>query len=240
MRDRKVDTGLISVFVAFGAGIVSFVSPCVLPLVPAYLAYLAGSEGKPSDRRGKVLRHAAVFVLGFSLVFTLLWVAIGLVGFVFADFALRLKQMGGLMLLALGLFMAGLVPLPKLWQERRFSPQLKSSISYGRSFLVGSFFAAGWTPCIGPVLAGIIGLATLRDSVWQGAYLLVAYSLGLGVPFMLSAVALDRVRKLSQPLVRHHQAVAYVSGAFLILVGMLMLSGTFTELSRLANRVQLL
>jgi len=233
---KEMEFGVLAVAVAFGAGVVSFASPCVLPLVPAYLAYLAGLGGSTREwARATVALHALVFVLGFSLVFTSLWIGIGLMGYVVADLALRLRQLGGLLLVVLGLHVAGLLPIPTLWQERRLSPALGSSASYGRSLLIGVLFAAGWTPCIGPVLAGIIGLATLRETVWQGSYLLVAYSLGLGVPFILSAFALERLRRVARLLMQRPQVLAFVSGSFLIAIGMLMLSGSFTQLARFAN-----
>jgi len=230
------ETGLLAIAIAFGAGIVSFVSPCVLPLVPAYLAYLVGVDRKSKGWGGAMVSaHALMFVLGFALIFTSLWVAIGLTNYMLADFTVQFKQIGGLLLVVLGLHVAGLLPIPQFWREYRFSANLSSSVSYGRSFVIGILFAIGWTPCIGPILAGIIGLATLRDTVWEGTYLLMAYSLGLGVPFILSAFALERLRRVAPLLIQHPQAVAFISGSFLVTVGMLMLSGSFTQLSRFSN-----
>lgn len=221
----------VTVALAFVAGLLSFASPCVLPLVPAFVSHLAGvslAEALTPQRRLLVLAHAACFVAGFSLVFTGLWVSIGLVGYVVRAYAGYLRVIGGAVLVVLGLHAAGVFTLPWLMMERR--PHLQVAPGLGTSFVMGLFFASGWTPCIGTVLAGIIGLATLRGTVWQGAYLLLAYSAGLGVPFLAVALGLGWAAARIRALRAHLRFVMPLSGAFVAAVGLLMLTNTFQRL----------
>jgi len=221
-----------SILVAFAAGLVSFISPCVLPLVPAFLGHLAGASLGGEVARGRVFTHALAFVVGFSLVLTGIWVAIGLLGYFVRDYYDPLRQAGGALLVVLGLHALGIVHIPWLYEERRFHLVRKGPPSLPTSFLVGMVFAAGWTPCIGQILAGIIGLATLADTAWQGAYLLLAYSAGLGVPFLLAALALGRAAAAIKRLNRYSWAVSGVSGIFLIGVCLLMLTNQFVVINR--------
>lgn len=224
-----LDPDNLSLAVAFGAGIISFLSPCVLPLVPAYVGHLAGSSMAPGfgSRRLVALVHASAFVLGFSIVFVGFWASIGLIGFVLPGYAGLLRQAGGVALIAVGLHQVGIWRIPLLFRQFRFEPKLTSTATPISSLLVGVAFAAGWTPCIGPVLAGIIGLASMSDTVAEGAYLLVAYSLGLGLPFLATALAISRAEALLKRLKRHFGLVSLVSGVMLVAIGLLMLSDNF-------------
>lgn len=227
-------TPLLTALIAFGAGIASFLSPCVLPLVPAYIGHLAGtsvSEERDTEATLRTVAHAAFFVLGFSAVFVLLWASIGLVGWAIQGYTFYLRYIGGAILVVLGLHVAGIFRLRWLNQERRIYVDRSRPRSYLTSWLVGITFAAGWTPCIGPILAGIIALATTRDTVGQGSLLLAVYSAGLGIPFLLTAIGLSRAVPILRWMNRHAHTVEVVSGGFLIVVGVLLFTNTFALLN---------
>jgi cytochrome c-type biogenesis protein len=236
----------IGLLVAFLAGIVSFASPCCLPLVPAYVGYMVGAAPESGARRRLLaLRQALAFVAGFSAVFVGLWASIGLIGYVFPDYAWVLRQVGGAVIVFMGLHVAGVINVAALYREVRlpigpkgdggfgFGAASAAAPSYGRSALLGVVFAAGWTPCVGPILGGILGLATVSASVTEGTVLLVAYAAGLAVPFVLVAVGASAVSDRLAWFRRHHQAVSIVTGAMLVLVGFLMITNSFARLSTL-------
>ena len=224
--------------IAFGAGILSFVSPCVLPLVPAYLVNLAGETALSGTDRRRTIAHAAAFVAGFSAVFTLLWVGIALLGTLGADFVTWLQRIGGFILIVLGMHMLGLITIPFL--ERATDLRLEGASSgYRRSILIGVAFGAGWTPCIGPYLALILTIL-LNNDVASGAVLLLAYSLGLGVPFLLVAGGFGSVRRALGWVRIHIRAVNAVGGTLVIVMGLLLLSGQLTRLNQLFNFLPLL
>lgn len=237
--------GEFGILIAFLAGIVSFASPCCLPLVPAYVGYMVGSAPEGAARRRLLaLRQALAFVLGFSVVFIALWASVGLIGYVLRDYAGVLRQVGGAVIVFMGLHVAGVINVAALYREVRLPigvaagpamgfGQAPAAPSYGRSALLGVVFAAGWTPCIGPILGGIIGLATVSASVAEGTVLLVAYAAGLAVPFILVAVGATAVSDRLGWLRHHHQAVSLVTGLMLVLVGFLMITNTFVRLSTL-------
>ena len=219
--------------IAFGAGILSFLSPCVLPLVPAYLVNLAGETALAGTDRRRTIGHAAVFVLGFTAVFTLLWIGIALLGSLGGELVIWLQRAGGLILVVLGMHMLGLITVPFLEQATDLRLEGKTS-GYRRSLLIGVAFGAGWTPCIGPYLALILTIL-LNDDVASGAVLLVAYSLGLGVPFLLVAAGFGSVRRALAWVRLHIRAVNAVGGTLVIVMGLLLLSGQLTRLNQLFN-----
>jgi cytochrome c-type biogenesis protein len=236
---------IVSIAVAFLAGIVSFASPCCLPLVPAYVSYMVGTTtpGSPTARR-VAFRQAVAFVLGFTVVFVALWASVGLVGYILRDYVGILRQVGGAVLIVMGLHVAGIIRISALYRQVTVptgkivgqSPTGDGTVlvrapSYGRSTLLGVAFAAGWTPCVGPILGGIIGLASLGDSVVQGTVLLFAYAFGLGVPFVLVAVGATAVNARLLWFRKHEAAVSLVTGAMLIVVGFLMITNLFVKLS---------
>ncbi|GAB3139178.1 cytochrome c biogenesis protein CcdA [Micromonospora sonneratiae] len=229
------------------AGVVSFASPCCLPMVPVFVSYMVGATPEDSPHARRVaFSQALVFVLGFSAVFVALWASIGLIGYVLGDYRDVLRTVGGAVLIVMGLHVAGLIEISALYREVRVpvraaggpsaSEPSPAAItpSYRRSALMGVAFGAGWTPCIGPILGGIIGLASVTDSVGQGTALLVAYALGLGIPFILVAIGATEVSRRLGWLRRHHTAVSIVSGVLLILTGFLMITNMFGKLSGLA------
>ncbi|HEY8649013.1 MAG TPA: cytochrome c biogenesis protein CcdA [Candidatus Limnocylindria bacterium] len=224
--------------IAFGAGMLSFLSPCVLPLVPAYLVNLAGESALDGSDRRRTLAHAAAFVVGFSAVFTLLWIGIALLGSLGGDLVVWLQRVAGLVLVVLGMHMVGLITIPLL--ERATDLRLEGgSGGYRRSLLIGVAFGAGWTPCIGPYLALILTIL-LNTDVASGAVLLLAYSLGLGVPFLLVAGGLGSVRRALDWVRAHIRVVNAVGGTLVIVMGLLLLSGQLTRLNQLFNFLPLL
>lgn len=223
----------VTILVAFAAGLLSFASPCCLPLVPVYLAHMAevSVETRATAHRQLLpVLHALVFVLGFTIIFVAFWASIGLVGYALHDNARYLRQAGGAVLVFMGFHLAGVINLNFLNQERVFSGRLKQRSGFVRSFLLGLFFAAGWTPCIGPVLGAVIGLASFDGEPARGTMLLVAYSLGLGVPFVAAALAVDTV---TRPLKRARMlrvGVPIVSGVLVAVIGLLMLTNTLVQM----------
>jgi cytochrome c-type biogenesis protein len=228
----------VNVAIAFGAGILSFLSPCVLPLVPAFLVNIAGEAALTGRARTRTLAHAVAFVFGFSAVFTLLWVAIALVGALAGEMVFRLQQLGGVLLVVLGMHMIGLIHIGLL--DRRGELRLEGGTSgLPRSFLIGSAFGVGMTPCVGPYLGAILTLL-LGLEIASGAALLLAYALGMGVPFLIIALGLGSVTGAVRALARNIRTVNVIGGAVVIAMGLLLVSGQFTRLAQLFNFLPLL
>ena len=266
----------LTILVAFAAGIISFLSPCVLPLVPAYLGQLtavavageaAGVGDARATRRGPsrwtAFRHALAYVAGFGAVFTFLGVTATFAAAGLSPWLPLLRQVGGIVLIFLGLNLAGLLRIPSLdrnWRPLDSGAAASVAASTGSialaptggpglgdrlggrlvssrggwlaSFGLGAIFAIGWTPCIGVILGGILGLASTSATVGQGAILLVAYTLGLGIPFLLIALVYDRAPALLRPLLRHGQAVSVIGGVLVALIGVAMLLDWLALLAR--------
>jgi len=217
----------ISLLVAFGAGLLSFLSPCVLPLVPVYLASLYGPElFEPKAKRFRIpiFLHSLSFVIGFSVVFTLFGAGAGLVGFALSSHLALIRQIAGSLLIVFGLCLLVALKVPWLNFERRLAPSQGVTIGYLRSFLTGSIFSVAWTPCIGPILGGILSLALGSETTWHGAYLLATYSLGLGLPFLAVGAAFDSMTPLLKRIHRYSSVIYIVSGVLLIAVGILILT----------------
>jgi cytochrome c-type biogenesis protein len=221
----------LGLFVAFAAGLLSFLSPCVLPLVPSYIGFLTGmSLPEMGGRRRVALGHALLFVLGFSLVFVLLGASATALGRALNYYQLWLQRIGGVLIILFGLVCLGVIKVGFLSQERRVQVEQKP-VGYLGSALVGMAFGAGWTPCIGPVLGAILGLAATAHDLSRGMLLLAAYSAGLAVPFLIAAVALDAFLDWFQRFRRYLPWVMRVSGVLLVFVGVLMVTGEFTRLA---------
>ena len=216
---------------AFLAGILSFLSPCVLPLVPPYLCFVAGvsldelvAEGdRPSKRTAQVMASAAAFVAGFITVFTILGATASALGQAMAEHFDILAYIAGAVLILLGLHYVGLLKIQWLYRELRFHPESKKAGLIG-SFFVGLAFAFGWTPCVGPVLAGILMLAGTEQSIAEGTGLLLAYGLGIGVPFLAAAYFAGRFMGFAQKFRRHLPMVERVLGVLLIMTGILFMT----------------
>lgn len=225
------DSTSLGFVVAFTAGVLSFLSPCVLPLVPSYIGFLTGlSLDEMSSRRRVAFTHALAFVLGFSLVFLVLGASATALGRVLNYHRVWLERLGGVLIIFFGLVCLGVVKIRALQAERRLHLQNKP-LGYLGSVIVGMAFAAGWTPCIGPILGGIFTLASASDTVGRGMALLGSYSAGLAVPFLIAAWAVDGFLEWFQKFRRYLPWVMRASGALLVLVGVLLLTGQFTRLA---------
>jgi cytochrome c-type biogenesis protein len=223
----------ISLLVAFSAGLLSFLSPCVLPLVPVYLASLAGPEifePKVNRRRLPVFLHSLSFVAGFSIVFIILGVGAGLAGFVISSHLVVIRKIAGSLLIIFGLFMFAALKIPWLNYERRLAPSQGITMGYLRSLLTGGVFSLAWTPCVGPILGGILALAWASETAWHGGYLLAIYSLGLGVPFLIIGAAFDSITPLLKRINRYSSIMYIASGTLLIAVGIFVLTNGLTWL----------
>lgn len=228
----------MNIAIAFGAGILSFLSPCVLPLVPAFLVDMAGEAALSGSERRRTVTHALAFVLGFSAVFTLLWVAIAIVGALAGDLVFWLQRVGGLLLIVLGMHMLGLITVPLFARELDLRIEGRTT-GLPRSFLIGAAFGIGMTPCVGPYLAVILNLLLNEDLV-SGAALLLAYALGLGVPFLVMAAGIGGTRRVTAWLRRSIRVVNVVGGTLVIVMGLLLVSGQFQRLPQFFNFLPLL
>ncbi len=217
----------IPLLVAFGAGLLSFLSPCVLPLVPVYLASLAGPEileDKTKRRRLTIFLHALSFVIGFSIVFSLWGAGVGLIGSTFIAYSVVIRRIVGSLLIAFGLFMLAALKVPWLNYERRLNLSFGTTTGYLRSFFIGAIFPVAWIPCTSWQLSAILSLAGSSGTVWGGTYLLAVYSLGLGLPFLAMGVAFDFITRLIKRINRYSNWVYIISGLLLITVGTLILT----------------
>jgi cytochrome c-type biogenesis protein len=231
----------ISGLIAFTAGLLSFVSPCVLPLVPSYLTYITGVSFRAlTDAKAKAkLRwvtvfHSLLFILGFSLVFILMGASASYLGQVLVQYQYWIMKGGGVLIILLGIHFTGIINLPFLQMEKRFEFR-KKPLGYLGSFLVGIIFAAGWTPCIGPILSTILIYASTSKNFKTGMALLAVYSMGLGVPFLLSSLAFNSFLSAFEKLKRYMRVITIVSGLFLIGIGILFLTDTFREITTYLN-----
>jgi len=228
---------------AFVAGLLSFLTPCVLPLVPGYLSFISGQslmDMRSQETRNKVLgpviKSSLSFILGFSLVFIALGALATTLGGFLAGHKDKLAVIGGVIIIVLGLHMAGVLRIGFLHREARFQG---SSEAQGmvRAFLLGLAFAFGWTPCVGPILGAILTMAIREDQVKQGVLLLTAYSLGMGVPFFLTGIAVDRFFIFFDRFKRHFHKVEIGAGVLLIAIGLVMILGEFNTFKVFFDRI---
>ncbi|AXI48856.1 cytochrome C biogenesis protein [Sulfitobacter sp. SK012] len=230
-----IDASLLpAMIVALVAGIISFLSPCVLPIVPPYLAYMSGvtlnDMSSVSAARKRAVVAAFCFVLGLSTVFILLGFTASLFGTFFLQNQVLLAQISGVVVIIFGLHFLGVFRIPFLDQEARLDAGDKGGSSFG-AYVLGLAFAFGWTPCIGPQLGAILSLAANEASVARGTLLLGIYAAGLGIPFMLAAMFITRAMGVMNRLKRHMKMIERVMGALLVLVGLALITGAFTTLS---------
>ena len=218
-----------SLFAALGAGFITFLSPCVLPLIPGYIAFMTGmssAELTAENRKlSTILVPSLLFVLGFSIVFVALGASASAVGSFLKQYSDVLEKVAGLIIMLLGFFMLGIIKVPWLYGEARFEMQKAKRFGSFASLLMGMAFAFGWSPCVGPVLGSILMVAANSAEVGRGAFLLAVYSLGLGVPFVLVALLLGRVKPILNWLNRHALVINRVAGVVLMVLGLLILTG---------------
>jgi cytochrome c-type biogenesis protein len=231
-----MDAGSLGFGLAFVAGIVSFLSPCILPIVPGYVGFVTGlsfdelqeAGGEGVRRRAAV--HAALFVLGFTAVFLALGASATALGSLVRDALPLLQRVGGVIILLFGLFMLGILRLPALMRERRFHLGSRPTGKAG-SVAAGIAFGAGWTPCIGPVLATLLLYAGLEETMLRGMLLLGTYAVGLGIPFFLSAVALNWFLAGAKHVRRWSRHIQRAAGVVLVVVGLLLITGEFARMT---------
>jgi cytochrome c-type biogenesis protein len=231
-------TLLPAILIALAAGLLSFLSPCVLPIVPPYLAYMGGvsvgemadAQGRGREARGRALLAAAFFVLGLSTVFLLLGAAASAFGRALLQWQGWFVPAAGLVTMIFGAHFLGVLRIPFLAREARFEAGDRGGSAFG-AYVLGLAFAFGWTPCLGPILGAILGLAATEAAVGRGTTLLAAYALGLGIPFLLVAAFFPRMGALLALMRRHMGWIERTSGLLLWTVGLLMLTGQFTAFS---------
>ena len=230
--------GNVSLLAAFAAGFLSFISPCVLPLIPGYISFVSGvsvdemrSDAPPAASRLQVFVTSLAFVIGFSLVFIALGASATAVGkFMFSKLPL-LSKLAGVVLIIFGLHTMGVFRLALLDTEKRVHQQRKPAGPLG-AMLVGVAFAFGWTPCIGPILGGILAIAGSKNTVWEGVTLLAVYSLGLGLPFLITSLAINQFFGAAKRIRKYYHAIELTSGALLIVIGVLIITGQLTIIVR--------
>ena len=222
--------GNISIGLAFIAGVASFLSPCVLALVPAYVGYLggraAGGEGG-ANNRVITFTHGLAFVLGFSLVFVLLGVAASALGGLLYDVRNWLGKIGGIVVIVFGLHMIGIIRIPFLEYDTRMQELPDPKLGYLSSGLMGIFFSAGWSPCVGPVLGAILTLAMNGGSISKGVVMLSSYSAGLAVPFLLAALGIGWVTTILRKYAKIMRYTEIIMGSLMVIIGLMLMTGAF-------------
>lgn len=227
----------VGIPIAFLSGLLSFLSPCVLPLVPSYVSFITGlSLDDASQRRWVALSHAVMFMLGFTVIFVAFGASATAVGTVLRQHRVWLERVGGLLIIVFGLYLLGAFRLGVFARERRFHIQDKP-LGYLGSAFVGLAFGAGWSPCIGPILGAVLSYTAATATLGEGIVLLLIYSLGLGIPFLVAALAVERFTSWFQRYRRYIPIVTRLSGALLVLVGALLATGYFTVLASRLNEL---
>jgi cytochrome c-type biogenesis protein len=217
--------------VAFLAGLLSFLSPCVLPLIPGYISFISGAslqELAAADDinkvRSRVIINSLMFVLGFTVVFVLLGASATAISKMLLRYLKPLSIAAGVVIVIFGLHTMGIIRIPFLYMEKRFQSNSKPAGLFG-SFIIGLAFAFGWTPCIGPILAGILAVAASGRTIMNGIILLLVYSLGLGVPFMITAWSITLFFRVFDRIKKYMGVIEWISGALLVIIGALMITG---------------
>ena len=232
------DYGTIGqVLTAFAAGLVSFLSPCVLPLVPGYLSIISGSsleqlkaQQNDSSLLRTVLLNSIMFIVGFSITFILLGATATLIGQMLLSHMRLFGRIAGLILIVFGIHLTGIIKINALYRDKRFHNVQKPRGLLG-ALVLGLAFAFGWTPCIGPILAGIMTIASTKQTVAEGMFLLAVYSAGLGIPFLLTSLALNQFLTFYGRFKRHFHAVEVASGVLVIAIGVLIMTGSLSRLA---------
>lgn len=228
----------VTVWLAFGAGVASLLSPCVLALLPVYITYLSGVSAFEAQHerevRLRVIGNSLLFIAGFTLVFVAFGLSAVALGQLLRQNQVMLRKLSGIIVIILGLHTAGVFQIPFLLRQVRAQVRMPQA-SPGRSFLIGMAFAAGWTPCVGPILGAILALAANSATVQQGFVQLLAYSMGMAVPFLIIGVYLTRLRGVLRWIQQHSLWVARVTGFLLIVIGIMLYTDTFTRLASMFN-----
>ncbi|MCD6257577.1 sulfite exporter TauE/SafE family protein [Candidatus Aerophobetes bacterium] len=225
--------GKVSLLISFTAGLLSFFSPCILPLIPAYISYISGISTKELTSKniapaftGKIMLSSLIFIAGFSVIFVGMGATATSFGKLISSHMVIFRRIAGIVIIIFGLHIAGWLKLNFLYSEKRFQTKNRSGL-FG-SFIIGIAFAFGWTPCVGPILAGILTYAATQQTVVKGIQLLSVYSLGLGVPFFLTGIAMGSFFKLLRRIKKYFHLIEIVSGVFLIIIGILIFRGSLS------------
>lgn len=228
---------------AFIAGLLSFLSPCVLPLIPSFITYITGlsfadiQDEHPSHKvRQQTIIHTLLFIAGFTAVFVLLGASATYMGSFMQTHMTLIRKIGGLLIIVFGIHISGVIPINLLLGEKRFTIHRKPA-GYLGSFIVGLAFAAGWTPCIGPILASILMVAATEESVFHGIALLLTYSMGLAIPFFLSSLAMHQFLILFNRFKKYIRLFELVTGLFLVIVGILIFTNSMSIFQRFFEKV---
>ena len=234
-------TGNITYIGAFIAGLLSFLSPCVLPLIPSYITYITGlsftdlqSEHPTHKVRQQTIIHSLIFIAGFTTVFVLLGASATFIGNYLQAHMALLRKVGGVLIIIFGIHVSGIFDIGMLLGEKRLTIHRKPA-GYLGSFIVGVAFAAGWTPCIGPILASILMVAATEETVYRGITLLLIYSLGLGLPFFLASLAMHQFLVFFNRFKKYIRIFEIITGVFLIVVGVLIFTNYLAVIARYAN-----
>jgi cytochrome c-type biogenesis protein len=227
----------ISAYLAFLAGILSFLSPCVLPLVPAYISYLTGSRiADLNNGKSKLntLYKSFGFVIGFSIVFIIMGASVSSISKLFVTHQVIFRKLGGILIIFFGIHTTGLLKFKFLYREKRLLPFDEVGSKFGSVFM-GMAFAAGWTPCIGPILSTILIYAGSMDTIVKGIMLLVIYSLGLAIPFIITALAINTFTDHMKIITRHMNVISIISGLLMIIMGIIIFTNKINVLSSYLN-----
>jgi len=230
----------VDLWTAFGAGIFSFVSPCILPIIPSYMFFISGTsassvaedldEAERQQKKRQIILSSLWFILGFSLVFIALGATATGLGQVLKSHHDLLRKIGGVVIIILGLHMMGAIQIKALLYEKRMHLKARPPGFWG-AFLIGISFALGWTPCIGPILGAILAIASTKAQVSEGVSLLAVYSLGLAIPFFVTALLMDQVFVYFRKIQKHMRKISIASGIFLILVGIMIFTNLLQSIS---------
>jgi len=216
----------------FVEGFLAFISPCILPMVPVYLVYLAGK--KTDDNNRALILNTLGFILGFTLIFVAMGATASTIGSLLASHRLFVQQISGVIIIVFGLHYMGVLKIGFLNRERRFTAKTEN-LNMLSSLIFGMAFSLGWTPCIGPLLGAALTKAANMNTIWEGMLLLFIFSMGLGVPFFLSAVAMEKLKTVFDFMKRHFRAITFISGLLLIIVGVAFLFNIFGYWAALFN-----
>ena len=209
-------------FIAFLEGIITFISPCLLPMLPIYISYFAG--GELENKSTKTVKNAIGFVLGFSIVFVILGVFAGTIGQLLSKYQIAVNILSGLVVLVFGLNFIGILKIPLLNKSLKLKTDT-NNLGFVSSFVFGAIFSVGWTPCVGAFLGSALMLASQQGSIVKGAVMMICYSVGLGLPFIATALLIDKLKSTFDFIKRNYKIINIISGVMLILVGILMMTG---------------
>lgn len=227
----------VTILVAFAAGLLSFLSPCVLPLIPSYISYITGitfgeltQQVLPKRVRFLTAVHSLLFIAGFTVVFVLLGASFTFLGGTLSQHQNIIKKIGGVIVILFGLHIAGIINLSFLERQKKFEVKSKP-LGYLGSFLVGATFSLGWTPCVGPILSSILILSSTSEEIRKGIILLLSYSAGLGLPFFISSVLINNFLAYFQKIKKYLKVITVISGLFIVAIGVMILTDYFGRLT---------